>query len=164
MNENEPHPCVHTWERSLRTAADWENAVLYYKRLSELALAPEIVSVTADQLVAHWYPPLPCWGTNRSLEELIDMGLSVLRRVEELHGHGVCHRDLHTGNIVVRAGVPLFIDTEFATASDPAKPCYDLVGPERSCVAVPKRHADQPSATELQALVGSVVVESHCSD
>jgi hypothetical protein len=114
--------------------------------LSELALAPEIVSVTADQLVAHWYPPLPCWGTNRSLEELIDMGLSVLRRVEELHGHGVCHRDLHTGNIVVRAGVPLFIDTEFATASDPAKPCYDLVGPERSCVAVPKRHADQLNA------------------
>ncbi len=74
------------------------------------------------------------------------MGLKVLSRVRELHSHGVCHRDLHVGNIVVRQGQPLFVDMEFAAASDPAEPCYDLVGPEPSGVPVPRRHREQPNA------------------
>jgi hypothetical protein len=73
------------------------------------------------------------------------MGLRVLRRIKELHGHGVCHRDLHVGNIVVRDGVPLFIDTEFAIERHPGKPCYDLFGPD-SGVSVPERHAHQQNA------------------
>lgn len=148
IDENEPHPSVYTSQRGPRTASDWENAVRYYGRLSELDLAPDIVSVACDQLTARWHQPLPDWRADHSTDEWIQMGLRVLGRVKEMHGHGVCHRDLHVGNIVVRAGVPLFIDTEFATASDPTKPCYDLVGPERSGIAVPSRHAAQPNANQ----------------
>jgi hypothetical protein len=148
IKQNKPHPRVHTSERGPRTAGDWENAVLYYKRLSELGLAPAIVSATGEKLTARWHQPLPCWRADHSPEEWREMGLRVLARVEELHAHSICHRDLHVGNIVVRAGVPLFIDTEFAIATDPAEPCYDLLGPERSRVPVPERHAVQQNANQ----------------
>lgn len=76
------------------------------------------------------------------------MGLKVLALVRKLHRHGVCHRDLHVGNIVVRDGEPLLIDMEFAIAVDPAGPCYDLVGPGPSGIPVPDRHAVQPNANQ----------------
>ncbi len=58
----------------------------------------------------------------------------------------MCHLDLHMGNIVVADRQPLFVYVEFATASDPAEPCYDVVGPERSSVFVPGRHTEQLNA------------------
>ena len=76
------------------------------------------------------------------------MGLNVLQLVKELHGHGICHRDLHVGNIVVRDGMPLLIDMEFAIDSNPDGPCYDLVGQDGSLIAVPARHAVQPNANQ----------------
>jgi len=121
---------------------------LYYRRLSNLGLAPEVVSADSEQILARWHEPLHCWRAHHSRDEWIDMGLRVFSRVKELHSHGVCHRDLHVGNIVVQDGQPLFVDMEFAAASDPAKPCYDLIGPERSGVSVPRRHAEQPNANQ----------------
>ncbi len=76
------------------------------------------------------------------------MGLKVLTLVRELHRHGVCHRDLHVGNIVVRDSEPLLIDMEFAVAADPARPCYDLVGPGPADIPVPLRHAIQQNANQ----------------
>jgi hypothetical protein len=137
---------THVVERGPRTAADWENAVHWYARLSEVDLAPEIVGEAENRLVVRCYEPLPDWYATHGAGARAEMGVRLLARVEELHGYGVCHRDLHVGNVVVRDGVPLLIDTEFAIAADPAAPCYDLVGPDRSGVPVPQRHAEQPNA------------------
>jgi hypothetical protein len=131
-----------TRERGPRSMADWHNAIAFYTRLSALGLSPELVAATDEELVSRWYQPLWDWLAENPAE-LNPMGRLVVARVKELHGHGICHRDLHDGNIVVREGVPLFIDLEFATNSDPHRPCYDLYGPEPSGVAVPQRHAEQ---------------------
>jgi hypothetical protein len=146
MEELAPNPDTHRTPRGPRSDADWMNALRYYKKLSELGLAPGVLKADHKQIVARWHEPLPRWRPAHSEAEWQEMGLMVLARVEELHSHGICHRDLHVGNVVVHDGVPLFIDMEFGLRSDPAGVCYDLVGPERSGIAVPDRHAVQANA------------------
>ncbi|QCO93704.1 serine/threonine kinase [Mycobacterium phage Schatzie] len=55
--------------------------------------------------------------------------------VAKLHQHGVSHRDVHPGNIVLKDGEPLLIDWE--TGID--RPGYDLFGPA-SGIPVPSIH------------------------
>jgi tRNA A-37 threonylcarbamoyl transferase component Bud32 len=135
-------PRLDTRRRGERALVDWHNAIAFYRRLSAEGLSPQIVTATDGELVTHWHPPLRDWIAERPGERR-ELGLAVLARVKELHGHGICHRDVHDGNIVVHDGVPLFIDLEFAIESDPERPCYDLYGPRISGVAVPQRHAEQ---------------------
>lgn len=46
-----------------------------------------------------------------------------------IHFLGICHRDLHEGNVVVKAARPMVIDLEHAVEVDPSWPCHDLYGP-----------------------------------
>lgn len=135
-------PRLDTRHRGERSLADWHNAIAFYRRLSAEGLSPEIARATDAELVTHWYPSLLEWLAGQAGVRR-DVGLTLLRRVNQLHSHGVCHRDLHDGNVVVRDGLPLFIDLEFAIATDPERPCYDLYGPAISGVPVPRRHAEQ---------------------
>ena len=55
-----------------------------------------------------------------------------------IHSLGICHRDLHEGNIVVKAGKPMVIDLEHAVEVDPLWPCYDLYGPSDRIQLLPE--------------------------
>lgn len=124
--------------------------VHYYRRLSDLGLAPRILEVTDSEIVTELHPTLRQWlDGGPSVEERDAMARKLIARIEEIHRHGICHRDLHVENVVLRDEVPLVVDTAFATASDPIKPCYDLVGPGPSGVPVPPEHAGQPNENQL---------------
>ncbi len=134
---------AHPTRRELRTDAEWEELVAYYQSWSDLGLAPEVLRVTPDTLFARRHQTLEEWlELHPDTDERTRMGRRVRERIEELHRHGVCHRDLQVANIVVRDDcVPLFIDPEFATRSDASGPCYDLVGPTRAGMEVLPAHA-----------------------
>jgi thiamine kinase-like enzyme len=51
----------------------------------------------------------------------------------------MCHRDAHRDNFLVDGAKALLIDFELACWVDPARPCYDLIGPA-SGVEVPEQH------------------------
>lgn len=63
--------------------------------------------------------------------------------IMRLHKMGICHRDIHEGNIVLDGKTPLLIDFEMATAVDPELPCYDLFGPTAK-IPVPLIHQGTP--------------------
>jgi Phosphotransferase enzyme family len=130
-----------THDRCLLPGELGERFVSYYRRWSNLGLAPEIVAVTPEKLTTRLCLPLKDWlQSERSASERLEMGGRLYRRLEELHKHGMCHRDMHAGNVVLLEGIPLLIDPALATESDPLRPCYDLYGPELSGVAVPADH------------------------
>jgi hypothetical protein len=144
---------AHPTPRKLRTDADWDKLVAYYQRWSDLGLAPKVLRVTADTLFARCHRTLEEWlELHPDEDERKRMGRRIRERIEELHSHGMCHRDLQVANIVVREdGVPLFIDPEFATCSDAARPCYDLVGPIRAGMEILPAHTDPAQPNENRA-------------
>jgi hypothetical protein len=132
---------VPTNERRLPPGEPGERFVTYYRRWAALGLAPEIVSVTPEKLITRGCLPLEDWlQFERSAAERLEMGGRLYRALDELHQHGMCHRDIHAGNVVLLEGTPLLIDPALATESDPSRPCYDLYGPEVSGVSVPNDH------------------------
>jgi len=140
LNEDRPTHC-----RCLPPGEPGKRFVYYYSRLSDLGLAPEIIDVAETKLITLRCVPLENWlRPDRSKSERLAMGRLLYRRLEELHGHGICHRDMHVGNVVLLAGAPLPIDSALATESDPVRPCYDLYGPGPSGVDVPPDHYDYP--------------------
>jgi hypothetical protein len=121
-----------------------------YDRWSDLGLAPEIIEITAHALFTRCHQTLEDWLKDpRSDDELRAMGRRLHARVVELHSHGMCHRDLHAANVVIRDdGSPLFIDPGFATDSNPEAPCYDLVGPVAAGMPVLEAHASQTNGNQ----------------
>ncbi len=140
-----------THSRTLPQGEAGERFVHYYKQLADHGLAPEIISVTSREIVTREYQTLCDWlDIEHSRGETMEMGRRLYLRIEQLHGHGICHRDLHIANVVLRVNeVPLFIDPAFAIDSNPDKPCYDLEGPQRSGVPVPPEHATQPNDNQF---------------
>jgi serine/threonine protein kinase len=140
-----------THSRALPQGDAGERFVNYYQRLTDLSLAPEIIGVTAYEIVTRKYPTLGAWlAIEHSCEEVLEMGRRLYLRVEQLHCQGICHRDLHLANIVLRDDeVPLFIDPAFAIGSNPDNPCYDLEGPDRSGVPVPPERTCQSNDNRL---------------
>jgi serine/threonine protein kinase len=65
----------------------------------------------------------------------------VIRQLKALHRVGICHRDLKAPDIVLNGEEPLLVDFELGTVSDPSGPCYDLLGPKASGIALPEVHA-----------------------
>jgi tRNA A-37 threonylcarbamoyl transferase component Bud32 len=116
-----------------------------YRRLSDAGLAPEIIRTTTTHLTTKTHTTLTEWLHGQTAEhEMKLMGQRLVDRITELHTLGVCHRDLHDGNVVLTDElVPLFIDPAFAIACDPRAPCYDLIGPDSSGVPVAPAHASQ---------------------
>jgi hypothetical protein len=121
----------------------------YYRRFSDLGFAPTIVSMTDSEIVTVRHQTLREWlNAGPSQAERHEMRRVLVKRIEEMHSHGICHRDLHVENVVLRDGLPLFVDPAFATDCDPRRPCYDLVGPGPSGVPVPPEHAGQPNENQ----------------
>jgi hypothetical protein len=56
---------------------------------------------------------------------------------------------MHIRNFLLRGDDPLLIDPKYAIASNPARPCYDLEGPERSGIPVPSQHLGQDNRNRL---------------
>ena len=136
-------PQTYTQERSGRDLGLWRNGIAFYEEASRLGLAPVVVSADDEQLTTQACQPLLDWLAAYP-DRTHEMGVLLFARVKELHSHGICHRDLHDGNVLVRAdGVPVFIDFDFATHGNPDAPCYDLYGPGPSRLPVPDAHAAQ---------------------
>ena len=73
----------------------------------------------------------------------------VVELIKTMHQLGVCHRDLHAGNVVVGPeDRPLAIDVEWAIEVDPAWPCYDLEGPSSLIPTLPEHVAAGGSLAE----------------
>lgn len=59
-----------------------------------------------------------------------DMKVRLRARIGELHAVGICHRNLHSDNVMISDdGSIRFIDFVLAQWVDPNWPGYDLVGP-----------------------------------
>jgi hypothetical protein len=138
-------PGVH--ERDLATHSSPADFVYYYRLLAGWHLAPAVVEVTDEVLRTELHPTLrQWWEAGQSGTDLAAMRVLLRTRIDELHSHGICHRDLHIDNVVLRDGLPLFIDPDFAIASDPHAPCFDLYGPDASGVPAPHAHKAQGGA------------------
>ncbi len=112
----------------------------YYPRLSEAGLAPKIIEITDECIVTVRYQTLEDWLTHTSRESRGPMKQAIKRLLLAVHTIGICHRDVHIGNIVLAEdGRPLLVDPDFATKSV-NEHCYDLEGPTISEIAVPKQH------------------------
>ncbi len=115
--------------------------------LQATGLVPELIDF-GEEPTTVWvrveaFMPLHDWlEANPAPEARVDMRDRLRAQLRALHRAGVCHRDVHLGNVVVDGcGVPRFVDFELAARVDPAGGCFDLLGPE-SGVPVPREHAE----------------------
>jgi hypothetical protein len=113
--------------------------------LSDLGFAPEILDSTGGTLITRKHLTLVEWLWRGPTEtEMKEMRRRLLAFLKKVHRQaGICHRDTHIRNFVLKADRPLLIDPTLAIESDRARACYDLVGPEPSGVAIPPEHACQ---------------------
>jgi Phosphotransferase enzyme family len=66
----------------------------YYSRLSALGLAPEIVDIRDDKLIAPSLVTLAEWeAAHLSSDERNAMGRRLVALLEQVHAAGFCHRD-----------------------------------------------------------------------
>lgn len=133
--------------RDLVCEADRNKFLRHYQLLSDLGLAPEILDSTGDTLVTRKYLTLEGWlWSGPSEAQMKTMRRRLLAFLKEVHHKaGICHRDTHIRNFVLKENRPLLIDPTLAIECDRDRPCYDLVGPELSGVAIPTEHACQPN-------------------
>jgi hypothetical protein len=103
--------------------------VAYYRRMANAGVAPEVLEATPEALVTPLHIRLEDWLNSSSPTAVPRMACRILAQLRTMHRIGICHRDAHVANIVVASETPLFVDPEFATDSDSARPCYDLYGP-----------------------------------
>lgn len=117
----------------------------YYERLSGAGAAPEIVLVTANEIIAVRHQTLRDWlalhPSQPAKDEMAKQIRDLLRRVhDEL---GLCRRDVHIDNLVVTDdAVPLMIGPKWCAPAVNSF-CYDLDGPERSQLSPPELHLTQ---------------------
>ncbi len=105
--------------------------------LAEAGLAPRILHADRDGYCLERCDPFADWWRAASRTDLDAMATRVVNLIAAVHTHGVCHRDLHDGNVLLRGGQPLVIDLEWAVEVDPAWPCYDLYGPNEHVPVLP---------------------------
>ena len=121
----------------------------HYLRLSNAGLAPRVIEVTDDEIVAERHQTLAEWlATHTDKPARDEMSRRVKHLLTRVHSEvQLCHRDVHRDNVVVDGeGQPLLIDPAYATASM-NEHCYDLEGPAPSKVAVPEDHVRQGGVT-----------------
>jgi hypothetical protein len=102
--------------------------------LAAAGVGPKVVSVDGRDIDTPLYQPLSEWLRWVQQMEVRAMGERVLVAIQTMHDLGMCHRDLHRGNLVVDRHRPLIVDLEHVCEVDPAGPCYDLTGP---CPEIP---------------------------
>lgn len=121
------------------------DTAIHYQALSELGLAPAVVTITDNEIVTVEHQPLRSWlDENPSDDARAGMARKIVGLLENVHQQaGICHRDVHIDNIVIAGDDrPLLIDPAYATATVNDR-CYDLEGPGPSRVAVPADHIAQ---------------------
>jgi hypothetical protein len=118
--------------------------IAYYRRMADAGVAPEILGATPEALVTPLHVRLEDWLLESPPRAAHQMAHRILAQLQTMHRIGICHRDIHIANIVVANETPLFVDPEFATDSDPGRPCYDLYGPGPSGIPVPPAHVAYP--------------------
>ena len=129
-----------THTQPLRNHHARAQAHAYLPRLATAGLTPEIVALTNHGVVTRRGQPFREWWPRASAPALAAMRSRVLDLIRKVHALGICHRDLHDGNLILRrADRPLVIDMELACDVDPLGPCYDLLGPT-AVVPVPAAH------------------------
>lgn len=113
----------------------------FLPRLATAGLTPEILELTDTQLVTREGVPFHNWWRVADNSSRADMRPLVLELVRSMHALGICHRDLHDRNLVLRREdeTPLVIDLELACDVDPSGACYDLDGPTLA-IPVPGAH------------------------
>jgi serine/threonine protein kinase len=112
----------------------------YLPRLAKAGLTPEIVELSDTEVVTKLGQPFRAWWPTADSLALAAVRSRVIELIASVHGLGVCHRDLHDGNLVLDLdGRPLVVDLEWACEVDPSGPCYDLYGPSPK-VPVPAAH------------------------
>jgi hypothetical protein len=125
----------------------------YYQRLQASGLGPRIVAVTGGKVCLQKLERLPDWVDARSVDGRLPdeprraMGLALIELLEKVHELGLCHRDTHIRNFVVRAGAPLLVDPKYAIESR-GRSCYDLKGPEESGVEIAREHLRQANVNQ----------------
>ena len=115
--------------RPFRGEQDRERHYRFLPRLAAAELVPRIIRIDNNERCLERCEPLSSWRKKSDQSEIKMMGRRVLEMIRAMHSLGICHRDLHDDNVVVKAGKPLVIDLEHAVEVDPAWPCYDLYGP-----------------------------------
>ncbi len=114
----------------------------FMRRLAERGLVPDVLDWANDHAVIAMGEPLNLWLAGSTDLARREMREAILDLIYAMHAAGVCHRDLHSRNIVIIDGHPLVIDLAMAAEVDPAWPCYDLTGPSPQ-VPLPSEHACQ---------------------
>lgn len=115
----------------------------YLPRLASAGLTPEILDLSAMAVATRRGRPFRDWWPRADRTVLAVMRASILDLIESVHALGICHRDLHDGNLILdRDHRPLVIDLEWACDVDPRLPCYDLTGPTLE-VPIPDAHRRQ---------------------
>ena len=72
----------------------------------------------------------------------------LIELIRAVHALGICHRDLHDGDIVLDGDRPLVIDVDLACDVDQHWPCYDVYGPS-DLIPVPKAHLEVGARPDL---------------
>jgi hypothetical protein len=150
QGDNASMPLPHAYDRgvsggwhrtTVRPGRDAARIVKWARLLADNGLGPEVGSVSDNTFETREERELQGWLVSASEPEVAPMGRRVFALVCSMHGLGICHRDLHLGNLLVdSAQQPLVIDLELACEIDPRWPCYDLGGPSAE-VPVPLDHA-----------------------
>lgn len=116
-----------------------------YRRAAVSGLAPRILAqdretVTFERVgvtLKQW------WESTKDVSTKTEMKLHLRERIKQLHQSGICHRDLHSENVMVGDDHAIrFIDFDLAQWVDPNWRCYDLNGPSEQ-VGTPRPHASQ---------------------
>lgn len=126
--------------RLFRSELDRQRHHLFLPRLSEAGLAPKIIRMDDRERCLERCCPFNEWRAGRSKWEVDEMANAVVQLIEHVHALGVCHRGLHSSNLLVGTdGRPVVVDLELACEVDPARPCFDFYGPV-SGVPIAEQH------------------------
>jgi hypothetical protein len=117
----------------------------HYQRLSDVGLAPALVMVTQNEIMALLRGTLEDWlAAGPSQDDKDSMAVRIRDLLRAVHEKaGICHRDVHVGNIVLdEQDRPLLIGPKWAVPVV-NEHCYDLEGPGASGIEVPELHVRQ---------------------
>jgi serine/threonine protein kinase len=120
-------------------------ALEMHRYASVRGLAPRILAEDHETVTFERLPQTlkQWWEANEDSAERAAMRTRLRDRIVELHAIGICHRDLHSENVMVDdEGSLYFIDFALAQRVNPEWSCYDLSGPSED-VPVPYAHACQ---------------------
>lgn len=128
--------------RTFRGIDSRDRHFAFLPRLAEAGLAPAILHMDEQGRCLERCTTLDEWRATAGPEDVVRMKEKVIGLIRAVHAEGVCHRDFHTRNCVVKDDSPLMIDLELACAVAPTAGCFDLSGPS-SGVPVAPEHVRQ---------------------